>query len=273
MNRLLALLAVLACMAAFGQSQPIKVLTLGTFHFSFPNLDVSKTEAKDQIDVLDPKYQREIETIVRDLARFRPTIIAIEREPSRQARCDSLYQSYLLGTSSLTRGEEQQIGFRLAKRLGLKKLYCVDTDGRHYQDVLDLLDGKDSAAYRNFEDAFYTNPDSAIKFHPESIFKTEGILPQLRRMNEEVSLRKDLGNYLIGPFKFGTGENPYFGTDFVTGQWFSRNLRIFRNIQRIDAKPTDRILVIFGAGHMNLLNIFFKSSPEYDLVRTADYLK
>ncbi|MEP7266457.1 MAG: DUF5694 domain-containing protein, partial [Saprospiraceae bacterium] len=55
--------------------------------------------------------------------------------------------------------------------------------------------------------------------------------------------------------------------------WFNRNLRIFRNIQKINAKPTDRILVIFGAGHMNLLNIFFKASPEYKLVERNKYLK
>ena len=272
MKQFLTILAVLACTAAIGRSQT-KVLTLGTFHFNFPNLDVIKTEAKDQIDVLDPKYQRELETIVADLAAFRPTIIAIEREPSLQGRYDSLYQSYLLGKHSLTRAEEQQIGFRLAKRMGLTKLYCVDTDGRYPQDVLDVIEGKDSATYKKFEAAFYNNSDSAVMFRPKSIFKTEGILAELRRMNDDASLRKDLGNYLIGPFKFETGGNAYFGPDFVTGQWFSRNLRIFRNIQRLGAKPTDRIVIIFGAGHMNLLNIFFKSSPEYDLVKTGDYLK
>lgn len=83
----------------------------------------------------------------------------------------------------------------------------------------------------------------------------------------------DLGNYLTGIFKYETKENEFFGPDFVTGWWFNRNLRILRNIQKINAKPTDRILVIFGAGHMNLLNLLFDSSPEYKLVKVNDYLK
>jgi hypothetical protein len=50
-------------------------------------------------------------------------------------------------------------------------------------------------------------------------------------------------------------------------------LRIFRNIQKINAKPTDRTLVIFGAGHKTLLNSFFDSSPEYKLQKGNEYLK
>ncbi|MDZ4329346.1 MAG: hypothetical protein U0945_02035, partial [Flavobacterium sp.] len=41
-----------------------KVLTLGTFHFKFPNMDVAKTDVDNQIDVFDSKYQKEIELIV-----------------------------------------------------------------------------------------------------------------------------------------------------------------------------------------------------------------
>jgi len=82
-----------------------------------------------------------------------------------------------------------------------------------------------------------------------------------------------MGTYLIGTFKYETKGNEFFGPDFVTGWWFNRNLRIFRNIQKINAKPADRILVIFGAGHMTLLNSFFDASPEYKLLKVNDYLK
>jgi hypothetical protein len=45
-------------MGSVQNDQKIKVLTLGTFHFAFPNLDVVKTEEKDIIDVLQPDYQK-----------------------------------------------------------------------------------------------------------------------------------------------------------------------------------------------------------------------
>lgn len=252
----------------------IQVLTLGTFHFSFPNLDVEKTEDNDQIDVLDAKYQKEIELIVDKLAKFKPTKIVIEREPEYQKKYDSLYQSYLKNNHKLSRSEDQQIGFRLAKRLGLKHLYCTDAWGEDYEDVKNLMDGKDSIERQKFEEFFYNNPDSLLLSYrnEKQIFKTQGILAELKRINTDSELSKSLGDYLIGVFKYETPVNNQFGVDFTTGWWFNRNLRIFRNIQRVDATPGDRVLVIYGAGHMNLLNIFFEASPEYELLYINDYL-
>ena len=182
--------------------------------------------------------------------------------------------SYLNGKHKLTRSEEQQIGFRLAKLLKLKNIYCTDTWGTDYDDVKKITDGNDSIAKEKFMNYFYKNPDTALtSYHNEKrLFKTEGILAELKRLNSPENLEKSLGDYLIGIFKYETKENEQFGPDFVTSWWFNRNLRIFRNIQRIDAKAEDRILVIYGAGHMNLLNIFFESSPEYELSDVNDFL-
>ncbi|WP_373314932.1 DUF5694 domain-containing protein [Gillisia lutea] len=77
----------------------------------------------------------------------------------------------------------------------------------------------------------------------------------------------------MGPLKYGSEEGDFFGANFETGCWFSRNLKIFRNILRINAGPEDRILVIYGAGHMNVLNLLFDSSPEFELMNTNSFLK
>jgi len=250
-----------------------KVLTLGSFHFTFPNLDIAKTNKKDQINVLDGKYQKEIESIVAKLAKFKPTKIVIEREPKRQQRYDSLYVSYVNGKHTLSGSEEQQIGFRLAKLLGLKKLYCTDAWGSDYEDVKKIVDGRDSIAKAKFLHYFFNNPDSILKpIRRKSLFKTEGILAELKRLNSEEYIKKGLGSYLIGIFKYETKGYEQFGPDYVTSWWFNRNLRIFRNIQRVRTNPEDRILVIYGAGHMNLLNMLFDASPEYKLLRVNDYL-
>lgn len=257
-----------------GDIKKIKVLTLGSFHFNFPNLDVAKTTDDDKIDVLEPKYQKEIELIINKLEKFKPTKIVIEAEPELQEKYDSLYNSYRIGIHTLSRSEVQQIGFRLAKHLGLKQLYCTDAWGEDYESVKQLFEAKDSIPEQKFMDFFYNNPDSLLaSFKNEKpIFKTEGILAELKYLNDSKSITKNLGDYLIGVFKYETPENKQFGADFTTGWWFNRNLRIFRNIQRIGATPEDRILVIYGAGHMNLLNIFFEASPEYELLSVNDYL-
>jgi len=132
----------------------------------------------------------------------------------------------------------------------------------------------DSIPKTKFWKYFYKNPDSALaSFRNEkSLFNTGGILAKLKNLNSEEGIKRGLGDYLIGIFKYETEQNNQFGPDFVTSRWFNRNLRIFRNIQRTNATPKDRILVIYGAGHMNLLNIFFESSPEYKLLDVNDYL-
>jgi hypothetical protein len=250
-----------------------KVLTLGSFHFTFPNLDVTKTNKKGQINVLDTKYQNEIELIVAKLAKFKPTKIVIEREPKRQQTYDSLYVSYVNGIHKLSGSEEQQIGFRLAKRLGLSKLYCTDAWGSDYEDVKKIIDGRDPDAKEKFLHYFFNNPDSILKpTRRKSLFKTEGILAELKRLNSAEYVKKGLGDYLIGIFKYETKGYEQFGPDYVTSWWFNRNLRIFRNIQRVSTNPEDRVLVIYGAGHMNLLNMFFDASPEYNLLPINDYL-
>lgn len=270
----LTLVLTLFISAVFAQSQKkTEVLTLGSFHFAFRNLDLIKTGKEDQIDVLDAKYQEEIEDIVARIARFKPTIIAIERDPAKQAKYDSLYNQYLLGNYNLARDEEQQIGFRLAKMMNLKTLYCVNAWGRDYEVLDPVLEGKDSIENKKFMDYFTKYADTIKQYFPKPIFKTKGIRAELIQKNDRNNIRADMGTYLLGVFKYETTNNEFFGPDFVTGWWFNRNLRIFRNIQKINAKPTDRILVIFGAGHMTLLNSFFDASPEYKLLNVNDYLK
>lgn len=270
----LSIILTLLITSTLAQSKKqIEVLTLGSFHFNFPNLDVIKTSTKDKIDVLDPKYQKEIEDIVIRLAKFKPTIIVIEREPSTQSKYDSLYNQYLIGKYSLRRNEEQQIGFRLAKMMNLKTLHCADSWGRDYEVLGTVLEGKDSLGNKNFMNYFNKSAETLQHYFPKNIFKTKGIRAELIQQNDYNKIKLDLGTYLMGIFKYETKDNDFFGPDFVTGWWFNRNLRIFRNIQKIDAKPTDRLLVIFGAGHMNLLNLFFDSSPEYKLLKVNDFLK
>jgi len=251
----------------------VSVVTLGTFHFDFPNLDVNRIEKGDQIDVLEPKYQREIEGIVGDLMKFRPTIVVIERQRDQQIRVDSLYQEYVKGGYQLGRSEDEQIGFRLAKAAGLKKLYCVDEWGAFNENVSRIVEGKDSVQAERFESYYLHNPDLLKKTRFRPTFKTVGLRRELLLINDERRVKESLGDYLVGIFKYEATPNDFLGVDFETGRWFNRNLRIFRNIQRIDASAGERMVVIFGSGHLNLLNYFFECSPEFQRIDVRKLLK
>lgn len=281
--QMLKYLCLMLCVGTFcarAVSQPnqlpqkSQVMTLGTFHFNFPNLDVHKVDEKDKIDVLQKRYQKEIASIVKSLRTFRPTAIAIEAPTASRERLDSLYTAYRRGIHTLGRSETEQLGFRLAKELGLEHLECVDVWGNLCENLNYLMSDTSSRA-KAFEQFYFHNPDSVyLEKDPGSGFSHgRGILDNLIALNDPVAIRKSLGPYLIGHFKYEEQPGDYTGADFETGRWFNRNLRIFRNVQRIPKERSERILVIYGAGHLNVLNYLFSSSPEYEYVSPLPYLE
>ncbi len=273
MRYYILLLSLLLSFQMSAQESSTQVLTLGTFHFNFSNSDFIQVQDSNQIDVLKPEHQDEIKQIVEQLKAFEPTIIVIEYQPSKQVKIDSLYASYLTGEHQLTRNESQQIGFRLGKEMGIKKLYCVDEWGEFNQQVDRVLSGNDTVEHKKFTGYYQKDPEAAKRYNPKTLFKEEGIQKELIRLNDPQNIQKSLGNYLIGPFKYESEKGDFFGVNFESGRWFNRNLKIFRNIQRIQTNPDDRILVIFGSGHLNVLNLLFESSPEFKLVDTNSFLQ
>lgn len=114
-----SLMSVFICNINLAYGQPLeqdnkaKVMILGTAHFDNPGQDLVNPEFPD---VTAPEYQEQIKTVIDSLAKFEPTKIAVEVRPPYEATFDSLYQAYLKGTHELSRGEQQQLGFRLAKQ-------------------------------------------------------------------------------------------------------------------------------------------------------------
>ena len=103
--------------------------------------------------------------------------------------------------------------------------------------------------------------------------KVSSVVDKLIELNNPQSIREGLGSYLKAGFLYEENPGDFTGVDFETGRWFNRNLRIIRNIQRIPRTSNDRILVIFGAGHMNLLNPLLDISTDFELVSPLPYLE
>lgn len=248
---------------------PVKIMTLGVFHFNYPNLDFHKTAEKDQISVLDEPWQSEILSLCKAIEEFNPTMVAVEFLPEYQQRIDSLFGLYKKGSWVLGKNEVYQLGFRIGKNLDLDKIYCIDDMGRHYSNISSIF--SDSVRLRNFEDYYLSNPDSAWQMkYPTG--KITGIIDALIDANHPEFIREGLSSYLLHPFKYEETPGDFTGVDFETGRWYNRNLRIFRNIQRLPYHSQDRILMIIGSGHLNLLNLFFDISKEFELVSPLDYL-
>lgn len=260
----------------YGQSgrfdNPVEIMTLGTFHFAYPNQDVFKTSEEDQIDVLKEPWQSEIIAIAKAIEEFKPTIIAVERDPSLQQFTDSLYKEYRGGRWDLTKSEIYQLGFRIAANRGLDKVYCVDDMGRHYTEILEIFGNETRMGA--FEDFYMNAPYRQYSLaRMDGREKVSSIAEELTYVNQQEIINKSLSYYLFHPFQYEEDPGDFTGVDFETGRWFNRNLRIFRNVQRIPVEPDDRILLIIGSEHLNLLNYFFEISAEYRFVSPLPLLE
>ncbi len=267
------LCSLLLAHTGFGQpAEPlpqVPVMTVGAFHFSYPNLDVVQTRPEDQISVLDERYQSEIVAISMAILEFGPTIIAIEQPPGRQARIDSLYLQYMADHFPLPTGEQYQLGFRIGRMAGVDKIWCIDDRGKPYDNIQAIFEDDERAS--RFND-YFLRVRQDLGFQ-DTQPKVTSIIDELSKLNQPDQIKDNLAFYLYHPFRYEEEEGDFTGVDFETGRWFNRNLRIFRNMQRIPRGPDDRILLIVGAGHLNLLNPFFDASWEFELVSPLPYLE
>lgn len=253
-------------------NHPVEIMTLGVFHFAYPNQDVFQTTEENQIDVLKDPWQSEILAIAKAIEEFKPTVIAVERDPSRQQFTDSLYKEYRGGRWDLSKSEIYQLGFRIAANMGLDKVYCVDDMGRHYTEILEIFGNETRMAA--FEDFYMNSPHREYSLaRMDGREKVSSIAEELVYINHPDIINKSLSYYLFHPFQYEEEAGDFTGVDFETGRWFNRNLRIFRNVQRIPVGPDDRILLIIGSEHLNLLNYFFEISAEYRFVSPLPYLE
>src|SRR6202012_3218396 len=67
----------------------------------------------------------------------------------------------------------------------------------------------------------------------------------------------------------GPDVNP--GANWV-GAWHARNLKILDNLIRLDAAPSERALLVIGAGHAHLLNEYAPDSHAFRLERPDAWL-
>lgn len=240
-----------------------KIMVLGTFHFDNPGLDYVKTSVPD---ILTEQHQKELRDLLDKIKAFKPTKIAIEAEPQSSERINARYSRYVAGQDTLRRSETDQIGFRLAKELGHKAVYCVDI--KQDMDFGAVMQTAQAVGQTDFLRRFQ-QATGFIQTQLNTMAKLP-LLEQFRAHNNLLDGEHMHGFYLLMA-TVGKDTN-YTGAKVIAG-WYERNLKIAVNVMRIIESPEDRVLVLFGAGHLPLLYHYFKFSPDVDVVNVEDYLK
>lgn len=239
---LLAMLAVSTGVSAQQTPRP-EILVLGTYHMASPGRDIYNMEIDD---VLSAKRQQEITELVEILKRFRPTKIAVEATVG-STRVGREYADYLAGKYTLTRNETDQIGYRLAKALGHKAIHSVDVDGDF--PMLRVINYAKANGRAAEYDSIGARTGARVKAQNDFL-RSHTVLQTLEYMNSDSQAAQAVAEYFaLVPF----GEPwEYAGPDLLAS-WYQRNIRIYRNIVALIESPNDRILVIYGAGHLGWL--------------------
>lgn len=247
-------------------SQRPSLMVLGAVHLGNPNRDLQDVTVDD---VLSPGRQREIEAVVDALAAWKPTRVAVEWPHKDQDQLDQRYADYRAGRLKLKADEADQIGLRLAAKLNLLRVDAVDWNGpRPGADA--EYDWQLGAKLGHEEARFAALSDRKISRDLTNLVRTHTVAGFLRFINEPEYLasinRVHYDFALLG----GPEVNP--GANWV-GAWHARNLMILDNLIRLDAAPSERILLLIGAGHAYLLNEYAPDSHAFRLERPDAWLK
>lgn len=238
-----------------------EVLVVGVYHMSNPGRDVFNTQTDD---VLSPRRQDEIAHVVAALKEFRPSKIAVEAG-FNDGRISQRYADYVAGNYALTRNETDQLGFRLAKELGHETVYPVDVSGEFpYPRLVKYAQATGRA----------TEFDALQRESAESVetlstyIASHTVLEALLYMNSDEYVAEAVGSY----FRLAEFGEPWdwAGADLVS-DWFRRNMRIYSNIVRLVDSPDERVLVIYGAGHLGWLQYAFGSNLTIRLRKLAEF--
>jgi hypothetical protein len=259
MRKAFLILGAAISVAAWAQSDArSEILVLGTYHMANPGHDIHNMQADD---VLAPKRQQEIAQLIEVLKKFHPTKIAIESVGNYRVK---QYSDYVAGQYTLSSNEIEQIGFRLAKELGHHTIYPVDEDGDFPWEPL-VNYAKANGLGEKF-DAIEARNAAQVK-DDDNFLRSHAVLETLQYMNSDSMAARGIASYYAYvPY----GDRFDYAGPNLLAAFYQRNIRIYHNIVKLIESPSDRILVIYGAGHLGWLQQDVSNDPTVRLRKLAD---
>ncbi|WP_460622245.1 DUF5694 domain-containing protein [Hymenobacter tenuis] len=267
---------------ASSAARPTTIMLLAT-----PHLTQLYKENTPLTDVLTPRRQAELAAVTEQVARFRPDVLMVEELPTQQNRIDSLYTLYQQGKLDLNtmpggRSETYQLGFVLGKRLGLSRIYCVNSEGGTSQSI--LHQGKNIELYEQATANHRKTSVAPIMQAWEGgqhtmagllgFINSRALLQELHTLVYRTPARVTDGTLKSDPMVDSAFVSPhYVGAEFIS-VIYNRDLKIYSNIVTTQlATRSARVLTIIGGRHVTSLQHIFGTDPAYRVVEAASYLK
>lgn len=265
---ILFIAVLLATGAAAAEEQPVRVMVLGTFHMANPGHDIHNTDVED---VTTPEKQRELEDVTQRLGAFHPTKIALEGDAKTDDFTSVSYHSFKPEDLTSDRNEIAQIGYRLARENRHEDVYLIDEssdviDYFPYQAVVDYAGENGQMAVIEVLNAAVEKSIGLF----EAAQKESTIAELLARVNDPAIIADEHDRFYYSLLQLADREAQP-GAE-LNAYWYMRNAKIFSKLLQI-AKPGDRIIVVFGAGHAYWLRHFVENTPGFELIEPNDYLR
>ena len=221
----------------------------------------------DKEDILSTAKQMEIRDVIDCLRKYEPTKVALEVLPENEEALNDQYNSFTKGDYTLTMNEVDQIGFRLAKECGHKKVYGVDwnKDEVDIPDLSGLAEWKETDEYKAF-----TTIAEEIVSDINTYKQNHSIKEFLLWMNDPLNVLRGQEMYMNLSL-VGSKENPV-GAIWTAKYWYYRNLLIYKNLVNLVESKEERIFVLYGSGHLHLLLQFINESGLFNVKVANEYL-
>jgi hypothetical protein len=244
----------------------VQVMLLGTYHFAGSRTDAIHTPAED---VLTERRQAELDDLVHRLAAWMPDQVAVEWPASFADSTQARFGRYVASGGTRSRNEVEQIGFRLARRLGHRTVFPIDHHMPIGNDSLDVLLERRPDLQGRLDRlmlSLQAEADSVVAVRRET-----GVVAHLRDINSEDQLRRGNSLAMFGAF-LAAGEGTNLGGPQLLARWYERNIVIAHNLTRIASPETRRIVVVIGAGHVPPLRNILHEAPQFCPVSPLEYL-
>jgi hypothetical protein len=249
-------------------SNPVQVMVLGTYHFG--NKGHNLIDAKVDSSISEQR-QAELDAVARAIAAWKPTRVMVEQASDAVDFAVEKYTNFDLAQLSKEDDERTQIGYRIAKMSGIAAVNGIDEQPK--DDEPDYFPyGKLQATAAKFGQTAIIDRCNAIvqawSTSFESRLQNTSIADRLIEMNEP-SLSYPAMTFYYDVLPIGDHDTQS-GAE-LNAAWYLRNAKIFGKLMQV-AKPGDRVLVVFGAGHGFWLRHFAKETPGYTSVDVKKFL-
>jgi hypothetical protein len=245
-------------------SAKIQVLNFATFH-----MRATPDAHSIEFDQKSDKSKNEVHAIARQLAKFKPTVIIVEKLPRYNDTLKQNYSEYLKNPSMkfIAPSEIELLAFELGRLTGVEQMYGINHKlGYNYRIENKIVNSIDSLTTKEFfKDPFKNFPEMGKNQSNYSI------LDKLKLHNKNSFLDFLIEGNADILTHVGTPNN-FEGAD-EAAKFYKRNLRMYSNLNRIQLKKTDRVFILMGATHTAFFRDFISRSPKYKMVNTFDYLK